>query len=199
MTKMEQVIELVRKRKIVRPRDLKSQGLPIDYLYVLASRGIIEKISRGLYQWPEAELSQHQAFAEACKLAPRATVTLLSALTFHGVTTQNPFEVWLAIDHKGWRPRINYPPVRYVMMSGQSLVEGIETHSIDGVQVNIFCLAKTIADCFKFRNKIGLDVALEALTEGWKQQKFTMNSLMKYAEICKVKRIMLPYVESLVQ
>jgi len=198
MTKIEQVIEFVKNEKIVRPRDLQKQGLPAGYLYELASRGVIERISRGLYQWPGAELSQHQALAEACKLSPKATVTLLSALTFHNVTSQNPFEVWLAIDHKGWRPRINYPPVRYITMSGPSLVEGIERHTIDGVGVNIFCLEKTIADCFKFRNKVGLDVALEALREGWKQQKFTINSLMKYAGICKVKRVMLPYVESLV-
>jgi len=198
MFKREQVINFIREHSIVRPQDLKAIGLPRDYLYQLAQEGIIERIGRGLYQWPDKDLGRHQSLVELSKLAPKAVVALLSALNFHDLTTQNPYKVWLAIDRKGWRPEISYPPVRYVTMSGKALHEGVEIHRINGVKVQVFCPAKTVADCFKYRNKIGLDVALEALREGWSARKFTMDELLHYAEICRVKKVMQPYLESLV-
>lgn len=135
---------------------------------------------------------------EVSKLAPKAVVTLLSALNFHKMTAQNPYEIWLAIDRKDWRPVISYPPVRYVTMSGDALHEGVEKHNIDGVLVQVYCPAKTVVDCFKYRNKVGLDVALEALRDGWSAQKFTMDELLKYAKICRMKMVMQPYLESLI-
>ena len=197
-SKRESVIRLAQELTVIRPRDLKMRGLPKDYLYMLAGERVIEHIGRGLYQWPEKDLGRHQTLAEVCKRVPKAVVSLLSALNFHEMTTQNPHQIWLAIDRKAWRPEIKYPPVRFVTMSGEALSSGIEKHSIDGVPVQVFNPAKTVADCFKYRNKIGLDVALEALREGWAARKFTMDELYKYANICRVKNVMQPYLESLV-
>jgi predicted transcriptional regulator of viral defense system len=197
-SKRQQVINLVRAQLIVRPRDLKEQGLPKDYLYMLTEEGVIERVGRGLYQWPNKDMGRHQSLIEVSKLVPKAVVALLSALNFHEITTQNPHQIWLAIDRKAWRPTISYPPVRFVTMSGEALNTGIENHLVEGVPIKVFSAAKTVADCFKYRNKIGLEVALEALREGWSAHKFTMDELLKYAEICRVKKVMQPYLESLV-
>ena len=197
-SKRQQVIDLVQALPVVRPKDLTEHSLPKDYLYILAQEGVIERVARGLYQWPNKDLGRHQSLAEVCKIAPKVVIALLSALNYHNITTQNPHQVWLAIDRKGWRPEISYPPVRFVTMSSESLQAGVESHSIEGVPVKVFSPAKTVVDCFKFRNKVGLDVALEALREGWSKRKFTMDELLGYAEICRVKKVMQPYLESLV-
>lgn len=197
-SKRQQVIDLVRGQSVIRPRDLKEHGLPKDYLYILAQEGVIERIGRGLYQWPNKDLGRHHSLIEISKLAPKAVVALLSALNYHNMTTQNPHQIWLAIDRKAWRPEISYPPVRFVTMSAESLHSGVETHSIEGVQIKVFNPAKTVVDCFKYRGKIGLDVALEALREGWSSRKFTIDELQNYAKICRVQKVMQPYLESLV-
>lgn len=183
---------------VIRPRDLQEHGLPRDYLYILEKEGVIDRIGRGLYQWPNSNFGQYQSLVEVSKQVPKAVVALLSALNYHNVTTQNPHQVWLAIDRKSWRPKITYPPVRFVTMSAEALNVGVETHVIDGVSVNVFSPAKTVVDCFKYRNKIGLDVALEALRECWASRLFSMDELLRYAEICRVKKVMQPYLESLV-
>ncbi len=198
-SKREKVIRLAQELPVIRPRDLQERGLPKDYLYQLAQAGVIDRLGRGLYQWPNKDLGRHQSLAEVSKRVPKAVVTLLSALNFHEFTTQNPYQIWLALDRKGWRPEISYPPVRFVTMSGDALKAGVEEHSIDGVPVKVFNPAKTVADCFKYRNKVGLDVALEALREGWAGRKFTMDELYRYADICRVRKVMQPYLESLVQ
>lgn len=194
----QQVINVVRSQSVVRPKDLKELGLPKDYLYRLEKEGVIDRVGRGLYQWPEKDLGRSQSLAEVSKLAPRAVVALLSALNYHNLTTQNPHKIWLAIDRKAWKPKISYPPVRFVTMSKEALEVGVEEHFIEGVMIKIFCPAKTVADCFKYRNKIGIDVALEALREGWTKRKFDMDELMNYADICRVKKVIQPYLESLV-
>lgn len=197
-SKRQQVIDLVRGQSVIRPRDLKEHCLPRDYLYVLAQEGVIERIGRGLYQWPNKDLGRHHSLVEISKLAPKAVVALLSALNYHNMTTQNPHQIWLAIDRKAWRPEISYPPVRFVTMSAESLHSGVETHSIEGVSIKVFNPAKTVVDCFKYRGKVGLDVALEALREGWSARKFTIDELQGYAKICRVQKVMQPYLESLV-
>ncbi|MBL1274488.1 MAG: transcriptional regulator [Ectothiorhodospiraceae bacterium] len=197
-SKRQQVINLVRARPIVRPKDLTEQELSKDYLYILAKEGVIDRVGRGLYQWPGKDMGRHQSLVEIGKLVPKGVVALLSALNYHNITTQNPHQIWLAIDRKSWRPEIYYPPVRFVTMSSVTLHAGVEVHSLDGVSVNVFCLAKTVADCFKYRNKVGLDVALEALREGWAGHRFTMDELYRYADICRVRKVMQPYIESLV-
>ena len=197
-SKRQQVIDLVRGQPVIRPRDLKEHGLPKDYLYILAQEGIIERVGRGLYQWPNKDLGRHHSLVEISKLAPNAVVALLSALNYHNMTTQNPHQIWLAIDRKAWRPEISYPPVRFVTMSAESLHSGVETHLIEGLPIKVFNPAKTVVDCFKYRGKVGLDVALEALREGWSAGKFTIDKLQSYAKICRVQKVMQPYLESLV-
>jgi len=196
-SKRKQVIELAKQQAVIRPRDLVAKGLPKDYLNQLAHEGVLTKLGRGLYQWPDREMSNHQSLIEVAKMVPNGVITLLSALSFHELTTQNPFEVWLAIDRKARRPTIDYPPVRFITMAQASLTTGVEVHQIDGVTVKVFCVAKTVADCFKYRNRIGLDVALEALKEGWKARRFTIDELVQYAKICRVANVMQPYMESL--
>lgn len=129
---------------------------------------------------------------------PRGVICLLSALRVHEIGTQAPHQVWLAIPHRAQTPRLSQPALRVIRMSKKSLLDGIDRHRIDGVEVPVFNAAKTIADCFKFRNKIGLDVALEALREGWRERKVMMDDLWRYANVNRVSNVMRPYLESVV-
>jgi predicted transcriptional regulator of viral defense system len=122
---------------------------------------------------------------------------LLSALRFHDLTTQSPHDVWIAIGPKAWRPRVDGPKIRVFRFSGAALTEGVETHTIEGVTVKVYGVAKTVADCFKFRNKVGLDVALEALRESWRERRASMDDLWLYAKVCRVSNVMRPYLEGL--
>ncbi len=198
ITKKKQVIDYVKHHSLVRSSEVEKNGLPRIYLNQLAQEGVINHVGHGLYQWPNIKLDSHAALSEVAKKIPKGVISLLSALSFHEFTSENPFEVWVALERKAWRPVIDYPPVRFVFMSGKSIEEGIDVYTLNGVEVRIFNPAKTVADCFKYRNKIGLDVALEALKEGWKMKKFTMDELMHYAEICRVKNVIRPYVEALI-
>jgi len=132
----------------------------------------------------------------ACRV-PKGVVCLLSALRFHDLTTQAPFEVWLAIENKALAPKLDYPPLRIVRFSGESFTEGVEEHVVDSVTIRITCVAKTVADCFKYRNKIGLDVALEALREAWYQKRMNSDDLWRYAKVCRVANVMRPYLDGL--
>lgn len=197
-SKRKKAIRYVKKHGLVRPRDLVKEGLPREYLYQLAQAGVVEHVGRGLYSWPGKEITSHQSLIEVCKKVPHSVVALISALSFHEMTTQNPFEVWLAIDRKARRPSIDYPPVRWIYLSNLAEAEGMEEHRLDGVEVKIFNPARTVADCFKYRNKIGIDVALEALRKGWETRRFTMDELVHYAKVCRVGNVMRPYLEALV-
>ena len=182
---------------VVRPRDLVRQGVTRAELARLVERGVLRKLGRGMYAPAAAVPTVHHSLAEAAKRVPRGVICLLSALRFHGLTTQHPFEVWVAIGHKAWRSRLNDPPLRFVHMSGAAAEAGIETHVIEGVEVQIFGAAKTVVDCFRYRNKIGLDVALEALRDYRRKHRGKMDPLWRYAKICRVSRVMQPYLESL--
>jgi predicted transcriptional regulator of viral defense system len=197
-SKKQQVIDYAKNHSIVRPSDLTRLGLPKDYLYQLSKEQVLDRIGRGMYQWPNRSAGNSQSLIEAVRQAPNAVVALLSALSFHELTTQNPHEIWLAIDRKGWRPKIQYPPVRFVTLSGKLMSEGVECHTVDGEELKIFSIARTVVDCFKYRHKIGLEVALEALREGWREKRFTIDELVRYAELCRVRNVMQPYLESLV-
>jgi predicted transcriptional regulator of viral defense system len=142
-------------------------------------------------------VTEFHSLEEACKRVPHGIVCLLSALRFHGLTTQAPFEVWLAIDRKARLPRLGALPLRIVRFSGRALKEGVEEHRIEGVPVKTYNPAKTVADCFKYRNKIGLDVALEALRDCRRQRKCTNDELWRYAKVCRVANVMRPYMEAL--
>lgn len=197
-TTTERILSLLKERGVIRPRDLDEYNIPRRYLSRLYERGILLRSSRGIYMAANAELSEKQTIVESSKRIPKGTVCLLSALVIHEMTTQAPFEVWLAIDRKGWLPQVKDLPVRIVRFSGDALKSGIEHRVIDGVSVPVYNPAKTVADCFKYRNKIGLDVAIEALKDGWRAKKFTMNDIQKYADICRVQNVMRPYLETLV-
>ena len=182
---------------VLRTQDLEHLGVSRKALKELSDRGIIERIGRGLYRVAASEITEHQSLVEAAKRVPQGVVCLLSALRFHGLTTQNPFVVWLAIDRKAWHPRIDYPPLQIVRFSGDALRSGVETHILQGVQVRVYSPAKTVADCFKYRNKIGLDVAIEALRDCVKKKIGTFDDLWRFARICRVANVMRPYLESL--
>lgn len=190
------VLALAGRQPLLRARDLTAQALPTVVLSRLVAAGKLERVARGIYSLPGRALSEHRSLAEVFLRAPRGVVCLLSALRVHGIGTQAPFEVWLAIPPHTPTPRLDQPTLRVVRMSGQALSEGVEPIEIDGVQVPVFNASKTVADCFKYRNKIGLDVALEALRDGWSQRKLTMDALCHYAAVNRVANVMRPYLES---
>ena len=190
------VLALAERRPLLHSRDLTAQALPTVVLSRLVAAGKLERVARGVYSLPERALSEHRSLAEVALRAPRGVVCLLSALRIHGIGTQAPFEVWLAIPPHTPTPRLEQPTLRVVRMSGPALSEGVEPIGIDGVQVPVFNANKAVADCFKFRNKIGLDVALEALRDGWAQRKLTMDVLWHYAAVNRVANVMRPYLES---
>ena len=196
-TQADRVLELVKQMGFLRPRDLDPYGIPRTNLSRLCAAGKLQRIARGLYVLPNTDVTEHHSLAEACKRVPKGVVCLLSALQYHGLTTQTPFEVWLAIGEKAWRPHIEYPPLRIVHFSRPTLTAGVEEHQIEGVIVQVYTPAKTVADCFKYRNKIGLDVAIESLRECLRSQLCTMDNLWHYAKICRVQNVMRPYLESL--
>jgi len=195
--KAKEVIEIIKKEGILRPRDLDTYKIPREYLRRLHKIGLIKKNGRGLYTLSKANINEHHSLAEACKKVPGAIICLISALDFHDITTQLPFEVWVAIDRKARKPKIDNLNLRVVRFSGQSLTSGIEEHFIEHVKARIYNPAKTVADCFKYRNKIGVDIALEALRDCWDKKKCTLDELWKYAEICRVSNVIRPYLESL--
>lgn len=192
------VLDLARERGVLRPRDLARADLPVDYLWRLYRKEKLERVGRGLYALPGADLTEHHTLAEAALRVPHGVICLLSALRFHDLTTQAPYEVWMAIDVKARRPKEEIIPLRIVRFSGEALTAGVEEHGVEGVSVKVYNPAKTVADCFKYRNKIGLDVALEALRDCWRKRLATADELWRYAEVCRVARVMRPYLESLV-
>ena len=165
-SKKQQLLELARNKGVIRSADVVAKGLPREYLSRMAKSGELVREEHGLYHLPDYEPNEHQSLIEVIHRIPKGVICLLSALRFHHFTTQNPFEVWVAVENKSYLPKIDYPPVRAVYFSGPAFAHGINMHDIDGVKVLIFNEAKTVVDCFKYRNKIGLDVALEALREG---------------------------------
>lgn len=194
----EEVLELVYKRGCLTAREAAQRGIHSQILTHLVREGALERVARGQYCLPNQPLTEHHSLSIVARATPSGVVCLLSALAFHGIGTQLPAEVWVAIDRRARRPNLRYPPLRVVRFSGQAFTAGIETHSVEGQLVRVYSIAKTLADLFKYRNKVGLDVALEALREAWRERKFTMDELDRYARICRVQRVMTPYLEVLV-
>ena len=191
------VLNIVRKHGLLRPRELDRYGLPRQYLHRLYRRGALTRLSRGLYALPDHELTEHHDLAEVGKWVPGGVICLLSALRCHDLTTQLPHEVWLAIEQKAWRPDGLDIPLRLVYMSGEAFKAGVEEHEIEGVTVRVYSAAKTVADCFKFRNKIGLDVATEALRDYRRRHRHGLDALWHFAKIDRVDRVMRPYLDML--
>lgn len=194
----ERVLRLARRSRGVTPGELTERGIHRQILTRLVATGKLERVARGLYREPEHAVTEHHGIALAAAAVPDGVICLLSALQVHGIGTQLPSEVWMALDRRAWRPRLDYPPLRIVRYTGEALTAGMETRQMEGRRVKVYNVAKTVADCFKYRNKIGLDVALEALRESWRGRRATMTEIERYAAICRVQRVMRPYLEALV-
>ncbi len=194
----QKILDLAHSHGLIRPRDLTQHGVPRMALTRLVRQGLLIQVGRGLYSLPDRPVTENISLAEVSRKCPQGIVCLLSALRVHELTTQSPFEIWLAIPNKSRPPKMKYPPLRIVRFSGLALTEGIDEQQVGCVPVHITNVARTVADCFKYRNKIGLEVALEALEEAWHNKRTNMDELWHYASICRVTNIMRPYLESLV-
>jgi predicted transcriptional regulator of viral defense system len=191
------ILNLALSKGVLRTRDVCAAGGSRVTLAKLVREGLLSRIGRGLYALPNRPFSENGALAEVSAKSQQGVVCLISALRFHQLTTQQSVEIWLAIPHKAHPPKLDYPPLRVVHMSGDAMTAGIESANVAGASVRVFCVAKTVADCFKFRNKVGLDVALEALNEAWASRRVTMDELWRYAQVCRVANVMRPYMEAL--
>ncbi|MGH7123183.1 MAG: type IV toxin-antitoxin system AbiEi family antitoxin domain-containing protein, partial [Stellaceae bacterium] len=192
------LLRLTRRRGSTTRQEVVDAGIHTQTLSRLVRAGALERVSRGRYRLPDAPITEHHSLALVAAAAPKAVVCLLSALSFHQIGTQLPHEVWIAVDRRTRRPTLSYPRLRVLRFGGHALSEGIEVHRIEGETVRVYGVAKTIADVFKYRNKVGLDVALEALREAWRSHRCTMDAIHRYARICRVERVMRPYLEALV-
>lgn len=186
----------LRKAGATRARELEAAGFARTQIARLVSAGKLQKIGRGLYAAADYQGTENSALVAVAKRAPDVVFCLLTALRFHELTTQSPFEVWIAIANKGHPPRLEYPPLRTVRFSEASLEYGVEEKKVEGVVLRITSPAKTVADCFKFRNKVGLDVALEALRDVLRDRKTTADDLWRCAQVNRVANVMRPYLEA---
>lgn len=192
-----QVLQLARKHGILRASDLAPLEIPRTYLSRMVQQGQLVRLERGLYALPEHQPSERHSLALVGRRIPGGIVCLLSALRFHELTTQAPWEVWLGIEYGGRTPKFEYPPLHVVRYNPASFATGVETHLIEGVKVRVFNVAKTVADCFKYRRQVGLDVALEALKQGWQERRFKVDELLGYARVNRVEQVMRPYLEAI--
>jgi len=195
--KVDRVVGMLRTSGVMRSRDLVALGVSREYLSDLCRRGVIERVARGLYGLPDAEVSARHTMVEAARRVPQGVICLISALAFHEVTTQIPHEVWIAIEVKARLPKARDLPLRIVRFSGPAFSQGVEEHEVEGAPLRVYSLAKTVADCFKYRNKIGLDVALEALREALRTRRVSIDDLWRFARICRVAKVMRPYLEAM--
>ncbi len=193
----QKALNLAARTQGVTTREIAAAGIHRQALTRLVEAGKLERVARGLYRLPEQAATEHHGLVLASIAMPQATVCLLSALQFHQIGTQLPSQVWIAIDRRARQPSLKYPPLRVMRYSGEALTAGVETHRLEGRPVRVYSVAKTLADCFKYRHKIGLDVALEALRDAWRARRFSMDDLHRQAGICRVQRVMQPYLEAL--
>ena len=196
-SKSKRILTLAAKRQIIRSKDAFALGVPRNYLSRFVQKGLLKKVGHGLYTSTSSPSTEHLSLIEAAYKVPNGIICLLSALQFHKFTTQAPHQVWMAIDVKAWAPRITSPATRFVRMSGPALHFGAKEHPVRGGTLKVYTPAKTVADCFKFRNKIGMDIALEALRECRRLKKASMDELWAAAKVCRVANIIRPYLESL--
>ncbi|MCJ8508062.1 type IV toxin-antitoxin system AbiEi family antitoxin domain-containing protein [Rhizobium lemnae] len=182
---------------IARLTELRAEGVTAATMSRMERDGEVLRLARGLYQLPDAPLDAHHSLAEAAKRLPKGVVCLVSALAFHELTDQMPRHVWMAIGHKDWAPKMEVTPVRLVRFADRLLADSVEIHTVEGVPVKVFGVAKTIADCFRYRSKIGLSVAIEGLQEALRQRKATPGEIAKYAEHGAVATVIRPYLEAL--
>jgi len=196
-THTHRVLDLLARKGMLRPSDLDAIGAPRVVLTRMTAKGLLEKVGRGIYRLTESQSSEHESLATIATKVPQAVFCLLTALQFHELTTQLPRQIWIAMPRGSHTPRIDYPPIKMVQFAGTAYSEGIEVFERDQVKLRVYCVAKTVADCFKHRNKIGLDVALEALKDARAQKKASADEIWRYAKICRVSNVMRPYLEAI--
>jgi|SRR6187402_1498998 len=189
---------LLARAGVMRLRDFESNGFARAQVIRWAEAGKLQRVGRGLYALPTMELGEHEGIVQATKLVPAGVVCLLSALQIHEMTTQNPSEVWLGIPRTSRTPRPSWPPLHLVWWSGVALTAGVVETRLSGVSFRTTSPARTVADCFKHRSAVGLDVAIEALREFRRMRRGTMDQLHAMASACRVRRVMQPYLEAVV-
>jgi len=197
LVRRDLILDFVRQHGVTRARELTAQGFHSQEITRLVEAQELERLGRGLYVLPQHDLTPWHDLAEVSRTMPGAVVNLISALAFHQIGTQLPYQTWVALPAGAWNSR-RYPRIRVTHHAEPYYSAGVEEHEVEGVPVKIYCAAKTIADCFRMRSKVGYDVAVEALREGWRERKFTADELMKYAKIDRVDKVMRPYIEALV-
>lgn len=197
-TQADTIEQVLRRQTVLRAKEARAKGISATTLRRLVERGQLVRIERGLYAAAQADgATEHHSLVAACLRLPKAVVCLLSALSFHRLGTQTPHEVWLAIDRKAARPLTEQLPLHVVRFSGRALTDEVERHRVEGVEVRVYSAEKTVADCFKYRNKVGLDVALEALREYLRRRDRDIDRLHRCALLCRVDRVMRPYLEAM--
>jgi predicted transcriptional regulator of viral defense system len=196
-TASERALQLIREKGVSRPRDLEAHGITRARLARLVEEGLVLRQARGVYVSARHPLTAEHTLAQVARRVPGSVFCLLTALRFHGLTTQSPAEVWVALPEKARRPRLDYPRLRVARFSGEALTEGIEEHRVEGVAIRVYSPAKTVADCFKYRNKIGIDVAVEALRDFSRKHRGGATQLARFARICRVARVMQPFLDAI--
>ena len=182
---------------LARPRELEAHGVTRAQLSRLVAEGLVTRQARGIYVAADHAPTEAHTLAQVAKRVPEGVFCLLTALRFHGLTTQSAPEVWIALPAKARRPRLDYPRLAVARFSGAALTEGIERHEAEGVVLRVYCPAKTVADCFKYRNKLGVDIAVEALRDYDRKHRGGANELAHFARICRVTRVMQPYLDAI--
>ncbi len=197
-TQSSRILDIAHRQRLLSAADVRAQGCSPQLLQKLEQSGQLQRVARGLYSLPDSTWTEHQSLADVCRRVPKAVVCLLSALQFHGIGTQLPFEVWVALPEATQTPAAGHPALRIARLRGEAYSEGIETVVEHGAAIRVYSLAKTITDCFKFRHKVGLDVALEALKDAWRQGRLDMDQVVRCARINRVAKVMQPYLETVV-
>ena len=193
----QKIRRLFAKESVLRSRELESRGLSRVDLARCVEDGALVRVGRGLYACPDYAPSEHHSLVLVAKRVPDAVFCLLTALRFHELTTQSPHEIWIALNENARKPRLEYPKLRVARFSEASLAAGVEQHRVEGVNIRVYSAAKTVADCFKYRNKVGIDVAVEALRDYTRKHRGGANELARYARICRVARVMQPYLDAI--
>jgi predicted transcriptional regulator of viral defense system len=195
-THAQRILDLLSQKGMLRPSDLTEIGVPRIVLTRMTGKGLLEKTGRGIYRLPDSQGSEHESLAMIATKVPQAVFCLLTALQFHELTTQLPRQIWIAMPRGSHKPKIDYPPVKMVQFAGKAYSEGVEVVERDQVKLRVYSVAKTVSDCFKHRNKIGLDVALDALRDARAMKKASADDLWYFAKICRVANVMRPYLEA---
>lgn len=198
MRASRRILELARRDAIIRTRDAIAHGVHAETVARMARAGVLERLGPGRYRLATADVTEHHDLVLASAAVPDSVICLLSALRFHDVGTQLPHQVWVAVPRGTRIPRLSHPPLKVVRLSPSMFSQGIERHRLEGHAVRVYSLARTVVDCFRFRNTIGLDVALEALKEAWRSGRLNLDELHRVAKQLRVNRVMQPYLETIV-